>query len=173
MIHSYVFCSMPCLQDCSVKHFPLLYRYVCLCAVNKYKYIFRQVFFKKLPAQIVHTRQLAENRKNAINDQSKLAKFSYNLSNYSYPLVGCFKFRACLAGRCLCSLGHDWLTANQTVTDYFRGNRKPTISSWQITAPNPWDDTQHEKCMTLILKENIKFEYKYFKNLIHLDFKNC
>ena len=25
------------------------------------------------------------------------------------------------------------------------------------------DDTQHEKCMTLIRQENIKFEYKYFK----------
>ena len=35
------------------------------------------------------------------------------------------------------------------------------------------DDTQHKKCMTLIRKENIKFEYKYFKNLIKLDFKNC
>ena len=33
------------------------------------------------------------------------------------------------------------------------------------------DDTQHEKCMTLIHKENIKFEYKYLKNLIKLDFK--
>ena len=37
------------------------------------------------------------------------------------------------------SLGHDRLTAitaNRTVTDYFRGNRKLTISSWQITGPN-------------------------------------
>ena len=36
-----------------------------------------------------------------------------------------------------------------------------------------WHDTQHEKSMTLIRQENIKFEYKYFKNVIKLEFKNC
>ena len=45
------------------------------------------------------------------------------------------------------------------MSDYFKGKnfwKKNHLLSQR-------DDTQHEKCMTLIRKENIKFEYKYFK----------
>ena len=57
-----------------------------------------------------------------------------------------------------------------------KGTKKTSSISSKETSPCLYcaaHDTQHKKSMTLIHTENIKFEYKYFKNLIHLDFKNC